>query len=51
MKTVLSLALAAGHFTASLESLTGVLAEYAAFNGGVGAHRSRVASIPFTTKG
>lgn len=33
MKTTLSLALAAGQFAASLDTLTGVLAEYAAFNG------------------
>lgn len=32
-KTAQSLAVAAGYFAASLESLTGALAEYAAFNG------------------
>jgi len=33
MKTALSAVLAAGYFTAALETLTRVLADYAAFSG------------------
>ncbi len=33
MKSALSAALAAGYFAASMETLTDVLADYAAFNG------------------
>ncbi len=33
MKSALSAALAAGNFAASMETLAGVLADYAAFNG------------------
>ena len=33
MKTALSLALAAGYFAASLETLTDMLADYAVFHG------------------
>jgi len=33
MKTALSAVLAAGYFAAGLETLTGVLADYAAFHG------------------
>ncbi len=33
MKTALTLVLAAGHFAAALETLTGVLADYAVFHG------------------